>query len=280
MLLSNLARLISDHPALSARRDNRRHYCLEVTMGVFESMMPIPLDCLRRSSLRGFLLLLPVALSACSNTRDVYSSGPWGPPRPPDSAAALYSGPWGAAQYRPIAPSYPVRPSGFGPAPRASVELLEPIGPWAKRNTSPTQPNGEVTSNDYAHLPPAQTEAPAQQEQATAAPPAPASKPSTPKPAARSQDRRLTSLTGSWTAQTSGSAPCRLHLSSVAALDLYKASTAQCGNQALQNVNAWSLRNGEIVLYARGSVVLRARGEGETLHGALEGTSTLVKLSR
>lgn len=248
-------------------------------MGIFELAVPSLPGSRNRSALGGIMLLLPLALSACSNTRDVYASGPWGPPRPRDAAATLYTSPWYTSQYRPVDAPYPAPPSDYAPTPRASAEPMEPIGPWAKRSAS-LPPRDDAVSSDYAHLPPAQAPLTGQQETTSPAPRAPEAKPAGSASVPRPQERRLTSLTGNWTAQTSGGAPCRLHLSSVAALDLYKASTAQCSNKALQNVNAWSLRNGEVTLYSQGSLVLRARGEGDALHGALEGTSIMVKLSR
>ncbi len=85
---------------------------------------------------------------------------------------------------------------------------------------------------------------------------------------------------GNWTIKPANGAPCRLNLTSVPTLDLYKASISSCSSNALQNVNSWNIRNGNIVLYARGSVVARMNTEGAPLKGMLEGSSIPLTLSR
>lgn len=245
-------------------------------MGMFVSKQPIHLRSPNRSASCVFLLLAPLTLSACSNTRDVYASGPWGPPRPRDATATPYTDLWSPPQYGTIGTIGGGPPAGIAPTARVVVEPMEPIGPWMKRHAS----GREAAPGDYARLPPAQESAPALEGIPPAAAQAPDVRNVPRNPSPRREERRLTSMTGNWTVRAAGVAPCRLHLSSVAALDLYKASTADCSNKALQSINAWSLRNGQVVLYSRGSVVLRAGGESETLYGALEGTSVMVKLSR
>ena len=246
-------------------------------IGMHDLTPPISRPLPRRATLVRPLLFLPLVLTACSNTRDVYTSGPWGPPRPRDAATTPYSGPWNSQPYQPVAAPYSVPAAPAGPSVRVLVEPMEPIGPWAKRRVTSTMPNGENAASEYASPPAAQEPVSGQK---SSAPPAPDAKPVASAVATRRPEKRLTSMTGNWTVQASGGASCRLHLSSVAALDLYKASTAQCADKALQNVNAWNLRDGVVVLYSQGSAVLQARGDGNVLHGALEGTTILVKLSR
>lgn len=247
-------------------------------MGVFVSKLPIVPHSLTRF-VRCVFLFAPLALSACSNTRDVYASGPWGPPRPRDTTAALYANPWGPAQYGAIGTFNGVPPSDAASTARVSIEPMEPVGPWTKRRLPPAALSGEARE-EQAYLPPAQEAAPTQQDRSPATPRVPDTRSTEANPPQRPQERRLTSMTGNWNASTAGGVSCRLHLSSVATLDLYKASTANCGNKTLQSINAWSLRNGQLALYSRGNVVLRASGESGIMHGVLEGTGVMVRLSR
>ncbi|MFC4173055.1 AprI/Inh family metalloprotease inhibitor [Microvirga sp. GCM10011540] len=85
--------------------------------------------------------------------------------------------------------------------------------------------------------------------------------------------------TGNWTVEADGSS-CRLQLSSAPTLDLYKASTTRCTSKILQGVNAWSARDGEIVLYSHGTVVAQLKGDETSYFGILESSGKAIKLTR
>ncbi|MBB4019109.1 hypothetical protein GGR16_004156 [Chelatococcus caeni] len=87
-------------------------------------------------------------------------------------------------------------------------------------------------------------------------------------------------VTGGWTAREAAGGSCRITLSSAPALDLYKASTSGCGGRDLQSVNAWDLRDGEVYLYSRGSVVARLKGGGSSFNGVLAKSGAPLTLSR
>jgi len=87
-------------------------------------------------------------------------------------------------------------------------------------------------------------------------------------------------VTGGWTAREAAGGSCRITLSSAPALDLYKASTSGCAGRDLQSVNAWDLRDGEVYLYSRGSVVARLKGGGSSFNGVLAKSGAPLTLSR
>jgi hypothetical protein len=87
-------------------------------------------------------------------------------------------------------------------------------------------------------------------------------------------------LTGKWAIREAGSSGCKVTLSSAPALDLYKASTSGCSGTDIRTVNSWDFRNGEIYLYARGTVVARFKGGGSSLQGALSKSGAPLVLSR
>ena len=88
------------------------------------------------------------------------------------------------------------------------------------------------------------------------------------------------SVTGGWTAREAAGSSCRITLSSAPALDLYKASSSGCNSRDLQSVNAWDLRDGEVYLYSRGSVVARLKGSGNSFNGVLAKSGAPLTLSR
>ncbi|MGO4707479.1 AprI/Inh family metalloprotease inhibitor [Microvirga sp. 2MCAF38] len=101
-----------------------------------------------------------------------------------------------------------------------------------------------------------------------------------PSPVFRAAGRGPTSFVGTWTIRPGTGASCKLNLSSVAALDLYKASISRCSTSALQDVNSWAIKNGNIVLYARGSVIARMASDGNSFRGVIEGTNVPLTISR
>lgn len=89
-----------------------------------------------------------------------------------------------------------------------------------------------------------------------------------------------TSITGGWSAREATGGSCKVTLSSSPALDLYRASTAGCANKDLQSVNAWDLRDGEVYLYSRGSVVARLKGGGGSYSGVIAKSGAPLTISR
>ena len=88
-------------------------------------------------------------------------------------------------------------------------------------------------------------------------------------------------LVGTWTARDAAGATCRVQLSSSPALDLYRASAANCANKDLSRVNAWDYRDGEVYLYqSGGTVAARLRGSGGSLSGALAKSGAPLTLAR
>jgi hypothetical protein len=68
--------------------------------------------------------------------------------------------------------------------------------------------------------------------------------------------------------------------SSAPALDLNKAGSSGCENRDLQRVNAWKQQDGEIYLYAAGSVVGRVREGSGTMSGVIARSGAPLSLSR
>ena len=91
--------------------------------------------------------------------------------------------------------------------------------------------------------------------------------------------QRPSSYAGTWKASV-GSVSCRIQLSSVPSLDLYKASTQSCSSDALRTVNAWSIRDNEVMLFSRGQVIARLSGAEAALSGTLSGSKTEVMMTR
>lgn len=103
----------------------------------------------------------------------------------------------------------------------------------------------------------------------------PAAAPSTPQiPTSR------TAITGTWTAREATGGSCRVTLSSSPSLDLYRATTSGCANKDLQGVNAWDLRDDEVYLYSRGSVVARLKGGSGAYNGVIAKSGAPVTISR
>jgi hypothetical protein len=91
--------------------------------------------------------------------------------------------------------------------------------------------------------------------------------------------RRPSSYAGTWKASV-GSASCRVQLSSVPSLDLYRASTQGCSSDVLKSVNAWSIRGNEVILFSRGKVIAQLSGAEAALSGTLSGSKTELTMTR
>ena len=148
-----------------------------------------------------------------------------------------------------------------GPREMARAEPLPDNEPL-----EPSQPRGRIES--------APLDAPQDIGQAPLQPP-----PSQPQFSEPQRPTR-TSATGTWRAQEASGASCRIVLASTPALDLYRASSSGCANRELSSINAWELRDGEVFLYARGGVVARLRGAGDSFSGSLAKSGAPLTLTR
>lgn len=143
---------------------------------------------------------------------------------------------------------------------------------------TPALPAGTVTSEPLAP-PPGASAAPGEPPPpSVAAAPSPAiESPPAPRPVVATG---RSSVVGSWNA-TDAAGSCKVSLSSTPSLDLYKATTAGCGNKDLAKVSAWDFRDGEVYLYQPGgTVAARLRQAGGSLDGALSKSGAPLSLAR
>lgn len=232
---------------------------------------------MNRKSVSGVAMFMVAGMvSACNSTDSPYRQGPWGHASTPRSYPA-YSGPWGARPavagyavavqpahapaYVAEAPSHPVR-IGY----EVHLEPELPPGPPLDRTTLDAGSGPEPLSS-----PVPQQLASSQREtsadiQASA-------------PGVFTPPQRPSSYAGMWKANV-GSASCRIQLSSVPSLDLYKASAQGCSSNALKTVNGWSIRENQVILFSRGQVVARLSGAEAALSGRLNGSEAEVTMTR
>jgi hypothetical protein len=224
------------------------------------------------------LMAVTGTISGCNSTDPLYAQSPWGPTHARRSYPE-YSAPWG----RPIEPSdY----AGSTPAAvRTEALTLETVQPTRRQNF-----NLEV---DLGPLPPAQgaaTIAPSEPsflaerapagfaDPSQAADVAVASGPANP-PGVFTPSQRASSYAGSWKANVRGTS-CKVQLSSVPSLDLYKASTQGCAEEVLRGVNGWTFRENQVILFSRGQLVARLSGAEAALEGSLNGSDSEIRMSR
>ncbi|MDV2985529.1 UNVERIFIED_CONTAM: AprI/Inh family metalloprotease inhibitor [Methylobacteriaceae bacterium AG10] len=145
---------------------------------------------------------------------------------------------------------------------------------------TPALPAGTVTSEPLAP-PPGASAAPGEPPppSVAAAPSAALEPPLPPAPPPVVATGR-SSVVGSWNASDAAGS-CKVSLSSTPSLDLYKATTAGCGNKDLAKVSAWDFRDGEVYLYQPGgTVAARLRQVGGSLEGALSKSGAPLSLAR
>lgn len=142
-------------------------------------------------------------------------------------------------------------------------------------------PSGPVTSEPLAP-PPGASASPSEAPIASAAPPPVIAEPVyVPPPAPPVVSSGRSSVVGGWNAKDATGATCKVSLSSAPALDLYKASAANCPNKDLAKVSAWDFRDGEVYLYQPGgTVTARLRQGGGGLDGALSKSGASLSLVR
>lgn len=218
-------------------------------------------------------LTLLLALSACNGTGTVYDRGPWSHVPKAEPLPQLYTGPWRSPPADSVEEiGHPVA-AGYA-RPVTSMEPMEPIGRWASRGGTEPREDIQPSLNDTSVVGLSSPTAPI-------AEPFPVISKDGPDPhAPLTQTKRRTALTGNWSADEGNGRRCRVQLSSVPSLDLYKASTVQCASKPLQEINAWNVVDGDIVLYSRGRVVSRLKGEDAAYSGALNGSGPSITLTR
>lgn len=227
----------------------------------------------------GTLVALACAISACNSTDAMYQQGPWGPSHVRRSYPE-YSAPWGgkllAAPHAAnvtiheahthisdnVAPAYAVRReiSFEAHVPHPPIGN-EPIG-----MVDPARSAVEPASSAF------QMQAATTETQPT---PTLQSSP----PGVFTAPRRASSYAGNWTASVGGST-CKVRLSSVPSLDLYRATTQGCSHAEISQVNGWSFREDRMVLFARGQPVAHLSGAEASLAGRLNGSGAEIRLSR
>lgn len=224
------------------------------------------------------LIAVAGTISACNSTDSLYSQGPWGPGHVRRSYPG-YAAPWG----RLVEPSdYAVNPPAAVRTEAVTVEMVQSAGP-----------QGVLLEADIGPLPSAQGAAPsAPSDQSILAERAPAgsnnpsqaaglsaaSRPANP-PGVFTPPQRASSYAGSWKVNVGGSS-CKVQLSSIPSLDLYKASTQGCTEEAMRGVNGWTFRENQVILFSRGQLVARLSGAEAALEGSLNGSGSEIRMSR
>ncbi|MGO4526283.1 AprI/Inh family metalloprotease inhibitor [Microvirga sp. 2MCAF35] len=219
------------------------------------------------------LLAVTAALSACSATDASYPQGPWGQGYV-RSAYPQYTGPWGRQLPEPpryviadpaVPPVEPVEISAARPERRREARFEADMGPLLPSPdvivAAPPEPLSAAPSQPAPGAPPAHTE------------------PQSSPPGVFTAPQRATSYAGSWNASV-GASSCKVQLTSVPSLDLYKASTQGCKDEAVRSVNGWSFRENQVILFSRGQVVGRLSGAEAALAGTLNGSGSEIRLSR
>lgn len=229
-----------------------------------------------------FLALSMVGiLAGCNSSDNLYPQGPWG-----HSDAhrdyPQYGSPWGRR-------SPDIRVVTV-PGPDHSIEAMPPSGggrplaeprPYPHLAALPADPQSSLLPTETAILasPTESVQAPVSKgPQPQAADPAPAAGES--PPGVFSAPRRASSYAGTWKAKDHKGDSCLIQLSSVASLDLYKASVSKCSNEALRQVNSWSFNENRIVLFSRGVEIAQLTGSEAALSGSLSKAGTLLRMSR
>jgi hypothetical protein len=92
--------------------------------------------------------------------------------------------------------------------------------------------------------------------------------------------RRASSYAGTWKTTDGKGGTCLIHLSSVASLDLYKASTSKCSIENLRDVNTWSFQNNSVALFSRGAEIAQLTGSEAALDGSLSKAAAPLKMTR
>jgi hypothetical protein len=216
-------------------------------------------------------------ISACNSTGTLYNQGPWGPGYVRRNYPE-YTAPWG--QQLSGSPRYvagepaaitveTVEVDVARPERRREVNLETDIGPatTAQDAGSMVPPEPPILTTPVAPEPPS-----------IAADPAPSDTQSSPA-GVFTAPQRASSYSGTWNARV-GASSCKVQLSSVPSLDLYRASTQGCTHEAMRSVNGWGFRENQVILFSRGQPVTRLSGAEAALTGTLNGSGSEIRMSR
>lgn len=212
------------------------------------------------------------ALAGCNSRDSLYSQGPWGP-RDMARSYPRYSSPWN--RQVPETVSLPSSAPGAGPVNPlrdhdGQVALSElPADPQPATDVASKEPHEQESNISPALSDPALEMLPRQGGASHASPPGVFSTP-----------RRPSSYTGTWKVSDNKGGSCFVHLSSVAALDLYKASTSKCSHDGLRGVNMWRFEGDRVSLFSRGEEVARFEGTEASLNGVAARTGGSLTMSR
>ena len=224
------------------------------------------------------LVAVAGAISGCNSNGAMYNQGPWG-----DGYAGKrypeYSAPWG----RPLGePSlYAVDVAAAAPIDTVEIEIVRAARPrevLLEADLGPVRAAQEVVA--VAPSEPANVAPPSAvpERLALATRTEPADAQSSP-PGVFSPPRRASSYAGTWNAKV-GASSCKVQLSSVPSLDLYKASTQGCTHEAVRSINGWSFRENQVILFSRGQLVARLSGAEAALTGTLNSSGSEISMSR
>jgi hypothetical protein len=218
-------------------------------------------------------------LSGCNSTESIHSQGPWGPSHIRRNYPQ-YAAPWGKREMDTRRTSSEVHSAALtSPSVQSSVSwhkatpvMLEAEDPAIAAAPPPVAPSPQAWTSVLT-----EQAAPTQ----GSPPPAPAPAPSSSAPdlTGVAAPRQAASYAGTWKALVAGS-PCRIMLSSVATLDLYRASAPGCSNDDLRSVNAWSFGHNSVVLFSKGVEVARLSGVEASLSGTLSKSGAALAMSR
>jgi hypothetical protein len=230
----------------------------------------------RKSVFSVAICMVAGMVSACNSTDSPYRQGPWVPASTPRSYPA-YSAPWGGTSavpvyavavqpvYEPLhvveTPLHPVR-KGYEIHLEPELSPGPPLDrPALDAGSGPEPLSGSVPQQ--LALSQRETSADAQAS----------------APGVFTPPQRPSSYAGTWRASV-GSASCRIQLSSVPSLDLYKASAQGCSSNGLKTVNGWSIRDNQVILFSRGQVIARLSGAEAALSGRLNGSEAEMTMTR
>lgn len=225
------------------------------------------------------LMAVTGTLSGCNSTGALYDQGPWGPGYA-RKGYPEYSGPWGRPPTEPS--QYALSEPSAVPIDAIEIDVVRrprSRGVVLEADMGPvpaTQDAVVLASSEPGILAAPTLIAPERPplEANTAAPGAQSS-----PPGVFSAPQRASSYAGTWNAKVGGSS-CRVQLSSVPSLDLYKASTQGCTHEAMRSVNGWSFRENQVILFSRGQIIARLSGAEAALSGTLNGYGSGISMSR
>ncbi len=224
-------------------------------------------------------ILLTVAgtISACNGTGASYDHGPWGTARG-RTTYPEYSAPWsrqavGPAYYAVAEPATVATRipelDVVRPARSQDVQLEIDMDPPA---SAPVVGTLEPSGSPVPVEPAPSSSAPVSTGQSSAG------STSSP-PGVFAAPQRASSYAGAWKASVDAST-CKVQLSSVPSLDLYRASTQGCAHEGMRSVNGWSFRDNQVILFSRGQPVARLAGAEAALAGHLNGTGSEIRMTR